>query len=51
MNKKYHSNAIAHNPEELCEIEALVTKKRDTKKAAKKKGTESIEENNQPELI
>ena len=44
MNKKYHSNAIAHNPEELCEIKAPVTNKRDTKKAATRNATKNPSE-------
>ena len=45
--KKDRSLAIAHNLEDLCEIQAPVPKKRGAKKAAKKKG----EDDNQPELI
>ena len=45
--KKDRSLAIAHNLEDLCEIQAPVPKKRAAKKAAKKKG----KDDNQPELI
>ncbi len=47
--QKDRSLAIAHNLQELCEIEAPVAKKKAAKKAAKKKG-ESTEQNELPEI-
>ncbi len=49
--KKDRSLAIAHDLEDLCEIQAPVAKKRAAKKAAKKKGKMAKNEEDEPELI